>query len=204
MSLNDAQKLPVVGAMDSRLRIESKRPYVAVKGSLVNSAQQFNATNVSNNSVQITCNPPSRGIAISRLVFKRFVYDITISGTNAGAGPLLVEGFYAPRCLPITSTTQSEQITINNSTITQAPISQYWGALLHYHNEFKNRFGQFSLAPSMLDQSQNYEDVVNSVRNPLAPYDNNSYEQTRGGFAGLEVLSNPAGGTTATLRLTTT
>lgn len=92
-------------------------------------------------------------------------------------------------------------MTINNDTITQAPVSQYWTALLRYHNKFESsRFGQLSLTPSMLDQFQQYTDGTGSIRNPLAPYGDNSYENTRGGYSGLVVLSNTS--TQANLVLT--
>lgn len=203
MSLN-VPKVPVVQVMDPRLQFQEERDYVALKGAQVNSFQQFPATTLNNSNVVISCNPPSRDIAVSRLVFKRMVFDITVTGTNTGLSPLLVSGFYGPRAMPITMVTQAESFTIGNSTFTQSPIQQYFGALMWYHNEFKNRFGQYSLAPSMLDQFQDYAQGAATVRNPLAPYSDNSYENTRGGYAGLEVLSNPGAGTTATLRLTST
>jgi len=203
MSLN-VPSVDVARVMDPRLEINRKRDYVALKGALVNTHQQFPATNINNSSIQITCNPPNRGIVVSRLIYKRCVFDITITGTNTGAGPLLNTGFFGPRFMPILNVTSSEQITINNDTLTQAPINEYWPEIMRYNNEFDNRFGQLSLCPSMMDQHQRYEDGVGGVRNPLAGYDDNSFEQTRGSFSGLEVLSNPDGGDTATLRLTVT
>lgn len=205
MSLN-IPSVRAVKVLDPRLEINQSREYVALKGAQVNSWQQFNGTNINNSSVQITANPPNRNIAISRLVLKKYVFDISISGTNTNvAGTLLQSGYYAPRAYPISSVTSSEQMTINNDTITQAPLSQYWPALLRYHNPYDSRFGQMSLTPSMLDQFQLLEDGAQSVRNPLAGYENNSFENTRGGYVGLEILSNPLGGVgtfTATLRLT--
>lgn len=110
-------KIPVVEVTDPRLMIDAQKDYVVLKGSEVNSWQQFNATNINSSSVQITCNPPSRNIAISRLVFKRMSFTITVTGTNTGLSPLLVGGFYAPRAYPLASVTQAEQITLNNSTL---------------------------------------------------------------------------------------
>jgi hypothetical protein len=98
----------------------------------------------------------------------------------------------------------SLQLTINNATITQNPLGQYWPAMLWLgDNDQAQRFGQYSLAPSMLDQAQSYDEAAGSIRNPLAPYFDNSSENTRAGYAGFEVLSNPNGGTTAILRITT-
>jgi len=202
MSLNVPQ-VPVAAVMDPRLQINQVRDYVALKGSMVNTFQQFPASNVSNASVQITCNPPNRGIAISRVVLQRATFDITITGTNTTIGPLLSPGFYGPRAMPLTMVQNALQVTINNVTLTQSPVQQYWGALMWLgDNDFENRFGQYSLAPSYLDQFQDYADGAGSVRNPLAQYGDNSFENTRGGYAGLELLTNTQ--YTATLRLTTT
>jgi len=202
-------KLEVVKVLDPRLNIENKRLYVALKGALVNSWQQFPATNVNNNQIQITCNPPSRGIAISRLVFLNCTFSVRIQGTNTTAGNLVNVGYIAPRAYPLQNVISSEQMTINNDTITQAPISQYVPAMMWYHNKHQNRFGQYSLTPSMLDQYQNYVDATNAMafgnnRNPLGPYGDNVYEQNRGGFSGYDIPVQAPGATDVTITLNVT
>lgn len=201
MSLNVPQ-VSVAKVIDPRLAIRRRRDYVALKGAMVSTHQAFPATTINNSSLQVTCNPPNRGIVVSRLVYKRVSFDITINGVNPGPGPLLTEGYYGPRAYPLASVTSSEQITLNNDTLTQAPVSQYWPALLWYHNEWRNRFGQYSLTPSMQDQFQDYGEAAGTIRNPLAGYGDNSLECTRRSFAGLEVLTNTQN--QATLRLTVT
>ncbi|HXS60461.1 MAG TPA: hypothetical protein VN703_06580 [Candidatus Sulfopaludibacter sp.] len=56
MSFN-TPALPVSKVLDPRLKINNQRHAVALKGALVNSWQQFAATNKNNSNVQITCNP---------------------------------------------------------------------------------------------------------------------------------------------------
>jgi hypothetical protein len=202
MSLN-ITPLVVKAVVDPRLEISSQKDYICTKGALVNSWQQFPATNVNNSSFQISCNPPSRDIAISRLVFKKVSFVWSITGTNTSGGTLLNVGYYGPRAMPLTSVTQSEQMTINNDTITQAPIQQYLRALLRYRNDFSDRFGALSLAPSMLDQFQTYAEGSASVRNPLASYGDNSFENTRGGYAGFTINPQVPGNTVASGTLTT-
>ena len=189
--------------MDPRLEIETKKDYVALKGALVNSWQRFPATNVNNSSFQITCNPPNRDIAITRLVFKEVVFSWTVTGTNTSGGTLLNEGYYGPRALPLTCVTQAEQITINNDSITQAPIAQYWRALLRYRNDYENRWGAFSLAPSMLDQYQSYAEGAGTVRNPLGAYGDNSFEDTRSDYSGFTIDAQLAGNVSASGTLRT-
>ena len=117
MSLN-TPSLSVSKVMDPRLFLDQDSEYVALKGAQVNSWQAFPATTINNSQIQITCNPPSRGIAVSRLVFLRCVYNITITGTNTVNPPvnLLQDGAHGPRSYPITSTIQSMQMSINNDT----------------------------------------------------------------------------------------
>jgi hypothetical protein len=59
-----------------------------------------------------------------------------------------------------------------------------------------------SLAPSMLDQFQDYAEGAGSVRNPLSAYADNSFENTRGGYSGFTIDPQIAGNTTATGSLT--
>lgn len=203
MSLN-VNPISVQRVMDPRLEIrEGQRKYNAVGGAMVNSWQQFNATNINNSSFQITCNPPSQNICVSRLVYKRVTFSWTITGVNTSGGTLLNQGYIAPRALPLTSVTQAEQITLGNDTITQSPVQQYWRALLRYRNDLENRNGAFSLSPSMLDQHQSYEEGAGGIRNPLAGYDDNSSEFTRGSYVGFNIDPQIAGNTTATGTLTT-
>lgn len=199
MSLNVPQ-LPVVAVIDPRLQIGGPKPYIALKGSMINTFQTFNSNARSNSGCTINCNPPSMDTMFSRIVLKRFVYDGTITGTNTGSSNLLVQGFYGPRVNPIMSTTVSESMSFQNYSVTQQPIQQYWPSLLWYHNYHDNRFHQGSMAPSMLDQFQSYELGAGRARNPLAPYSDNVYENSRGGYSGLEILTNTS--TSATFRLT--
>jgi hypothetical protein len=203
MSLN-SNPLNVQRVLDPRLNIkEGQKTYNVVGGSMVNSWQQFNATNVNNSNIQITANPPSQNICISRLVYKRVTFSFSVTGVNTSGGTLLNSGYYGPRAMPLTSVTQAESVTLGNDTITQSPIQQYWRALLRYRNDLNNRNGIFSLAPSMLDQHQKYEDAVGGVRNPLAGYDDNSAESTRGSYVGFRLNPQLAGNTVATGTLTT-
>ncbi len=198
--------ITAVRVRDPRLEIESQRPYVVLSGAQVNSFQTFNATNHNNQSVQITCNGPNASIAITRLVLKKFVFNITVRGTNGSEdSPLLVPGFFSPRFLPISQVTSSESISIQNDVISNAPVNQYLIPMMNYNNEWKERNGLLSMAPSMMDQFQNYEDGVNSFRNPLLDYEEGSpYEVPRGAYVGMRVLTNEDGGTESTIELTVT
>jgi len=203
MSLN-VNPLGVQRVIDPRLEItEGKKRYNVVGGAMINAWRYHPATNVSNSNFSISCNPPSRDICVSRYVLKKVVFSWTITGVNSSGGKLLNDGYIAPRALPLTSVTQSESITLGGDTITQAPLSQYWRALLRYRNDLESRNGVFSLCPNMLDQHQEYSDGVGGIRNPLAGYDDNSSEFTRGSYVGFTIDPQTFGNTTATGTLTT-
>lgn len=202
MSLN-VPPVHVASVMDPRLEIKP-REYVALKGAAVSSWQVFPANSSSTSSVQVTCNPPSRATAINRIVWQRATFDISITGTNTTGGPLLVDGYHAPRAMPLTMVSNACQVTFGNTTVTQSPLQQFWGALMWLgDNDYANRFGQYSLAPSMLDQAQSYDELALTPRNPLGQYSDNPFEIGRGGYVGYRVISNANGATGATLQLTT-
>jgi hypothetical protein len=197
---NNVVPIPVSGCLDPRLEIRDHE-YISMRGAAVSSYVTFPANNLSPSNIAITCNPPSREMAISRLVFQRAQFTISISGTNTTGGPLLTAGRISPRAYPLTMVTDAMQITLNNVVATQSPLQQYWGALMWLENNHANRFGQYSLSCSMLDQTQSYAESFATNRSPMAPYVDNSYENTRGGFVGFQITSNPNGGTTATVQL---
>ena len=203
MSLN-INKMPVKVVMDPRLEISSQKDYIAIKGAQVVGYQQFPANNVANSSVQVTCNPPNRNVAIGRIVLKRVSFQWQVTGTNTSGGALLNSGFIAPRAFPLMCVTQSEQMIIENDSLSIAPVQQYWRALMHYRNGFEDRFGALSMTPSMLDQFQDYSEGAGSIRNPLAAYGDNSFENTRGGFVGFTIDPQAPGNTVATGSLTVT
>lgn len=198
--------MSVAKVLDPRLNVSEKREYISLKGSQVNNFQEFPCNNISNSSLTIVCNPPSSQIAVSRLVYQKYVFDVTITGTNATVAPnqtgLLVSGAYAPRAYPLAMVTNTLNVTLNDATVTLSPLQQYQGALMWYANPLQQRAGQNSLTPSMLDQSQQYSDLAGFVKNPLGAYGENTAEESRGAFVGMVVNSNAVGGTSANLTLT--
>lgn len=202
-SILNSRNVALANVTIPELNLANQRKYVSLKGSLVTSSQVFTTPNPTTSSIQITCTPPSAEIAISRHILKRFKYQVNLVGTNTSGSPTLLQpGFAAPRCFPIMSTTTSESMTINNNTVTQSPVNQIWPAFLQYANCFDNRFGQFSSAPSMLDNFQDYSLGVGSNLNPLLGYAESSYELGRGASVGFAITANTA--TTATVIITST
>lgn len=206
MSLNPRAPIRVVKVQDPRTALNAPRYYSVVKGALTNNYQQFATTNTSNSSAQVTMNPPSRDIIVSRLMYKRVTYNIAYSGiTNATGGPPLVLGYFAPRCDATNCVTMAESVSLNNDTLTISPVRQFSRALFQwYHNEYKNRQGEASQTLSMPDQSLLYSELIASPRNPLGNYETNQYDTGRAGFDGFVITSNANGASTASATLTVT
>lgn len=193
----------IIKTIVPELQLNNVRRYTSTKGSLVTSAQTFICPNANNSSIQITCTPPNQNIAISRHVLKKFNYTVTITGTNTSGSPTLLQpGFIAPRAWPIMSTTVSESMTINNTTVSQSPMNLYWPAFLQYADKFDTRFGQYSLTPSMLDNFQNYSEGIGSNLNPLLGYAESSYELGRGAAVGFAITTNGATGAVVQIEAT--
>jgi hypothetical protein len=189
-----------VAVMDPKVRINSKRVYAVLKGSSVNSWQVFPATTINNSQIQITCNPPNRDIIINRKCYLRATFTLTFTGTG---NPLLrMDGADAPRAYGLAQCISSLQMTVNNDTISQAPLYQYFPALLHYHNKVETRREEYSMTPSMLDQSQEYNPLFQTVRSPLRGY-RDSVSAGDEGRAGFPMIINN-GNNTATVQLTIT
>lgn len=199
MSLN-VVKVKTMEVLDPRLNLRNEREYIVLRGSSVNSFEQFSATNPANSGVTISCNPQSKDIAISRLIFKKFIFDIDITGTNAGSGNLLREGFYGPRAYPLQAVTINESLSWGTVSTETNQGYVMWPAMLWYHNRHNNRFNQGSLTPSMMDQSQQYGGTSDTNRNPLSKYSDQAYEMSRGGFSGMVVSAETK--TSAHIKLT--
>ena len=205
MSLN-VQPLPLVKVLDPRLQLEQKQ-YAVVQGASVNNYSVFVAPSVSNSGVSaVICNPGDRRKIVNRVAFKQITYRITVSGTNTSGSKLLNPGFYAPRCRPIASTTATEEVNINNDSVSNSSINEWNNAIYgHYNNDYKDR--KIKMSPSMNDQFQNYEDGINTNKNVLSHEYGNSGSDTdepRGAFVQFSTEEQQDGNTTAVVNLTVT
>lgn len=92
---------------------------------------------------------------------------------------------------------------IDNATISTNNLPDFQDALMRYHLTPERKAKYQGLTPTQSDQFQQYSDWVTygSSRSPLNSYGNSSeLEDARGGFVGIQVLSNT--NTTASVRLT--
>lgn len=207
MSLN-LVPVKAVKVYDPRINLNRSREYVVLKGGRINQFQTYQATGApfsGNTSISITCNPPSRANAVCRKVLQNYVVQFTITGTNTSGGPLLNSGYYGPRSFPLERVLNTPQMQIENESFNLSSFSNMVPDIIcWYHDKFASKNGELSTSPSMPDQFQEYSQGAGSVRNPLADYGDNSYDMSRGGFAGMTVTGNTNGSTSVVLTLNIT
>lgn len=191
----------------------SNKTYAILEGPSENNALQAISTSFSNNTINISCNPPNGVSYISRYIPIHVQFRLTFNGTSGGVGiPLLQcpglrhsvgvpvgNGAYdAPRAYPLQGATSSLQCKLGDATISQN-INQFWRNFNHYYNDNNNRFGYRSMTPCQLDPSFDYQNTFGTLQNPmLGAYDlPDGVECPRGGFVDCLVTRNDATGTPA-------
>jgi len=196
-------RLRAVRVLDPVVDINENRVYCLLQGGAEVTWKPNVSTSFSQSSAQWSAPPPSPAIIIDRKVYMAVPVTINFAGNNPIVGPLLQSGVDAFRAYPLQSIMNTLSVTINNTTVTQN-ISDTNPYLLRYHNPVCERNTEHSLSPSMMDQSQNYVDLMGGVRNPLAGYADSASgaDECRGAFplVSLNNPSQPIGAQTASLQ----
>lgn len=175
--------LDVVNVLDPLVDINAKKEYTVLKGGQEVSYKPVLSTSYSNSAAQFSAPPPSPGIIVDRKVYLSVPVTLNFTGTAAPSQNLLQSGYDAFRQYPLSSNMNVLTVNINN-TASSINMADTIGALLRYHNNEDLQEIEYSLTPSLMDQSQNYADLVNSIRNPLGQYGDSNYGSVmgRGGF----------------------
>jgi len=213
MSLAVNEQIKPQLVLDKRLGFNTKRDFGVVKAGQTNSFKVLPTQNYSTSNVTFNAQPPSPEIAINREILATFHYEVSFTGTagTLNGGTLLYPGLFdAPRAFPLAQTTQNIQATINNASVSQNTY-QVINAFMHSNVSDDEVRRDFSLAPSMLDTYQSYDDPyfygTGIANDPLQAYGQNSYFNPRGAFD-VEIISNPVVGAgnagTAVVRFSTT
>lgn len=177
--------LKVVQAIEPRVRIGSERYYAIVKGPQEVSWRPTTASSFNDSAIQFAANPPSPTTIIDRKVL--FGASFWVRGTGVAAAPatsvLQLGRVDASRSFPLSQVVNSMAFTINGSTISMN-LASMLPSLLWYHSPLKTRREEYSMTPSMLDQSQTYAELIDYVRNPLGKYGDSDSggDERRGAF----------------------
>jgi hypothetical protein len=189
MSLN-ITPLRVVEVRDNRTLIRNKQ-YALLKGGSQVSWKPYTTTSVSSSSIQFSTPPPNPKIFIDRKMYIQLPVRLVLNCSVPNAFPLLRAGYDAPRSYPVSSSLNTLAVNINNTSVSMnmADIIQ---ALLRFNTDHYLKEHDYSTTPTCMDQTQEYDDMVGSVRNPLSQYGDSTEEAVmgRGGFTDYTIISN--------------
>lgn len=192
--------LPVQAVQEALLAKIGQRPIYSIpEGPQQLNFQTTTSTNFDTTLINYTLVPP-KGMALGRIFLQNWSVNFTITGTSA-SGPLLQVGTgFGPRAWPIASSINNITAQLNNGGLTLE--YDVLSALFACKAMFDQDDQELSTFPSFPDQFQNYGDwqLYGSARNPLALYGEFSCGRlnSRGGYQGLTILSNPSGSGTLT------
>ncbi len=215
--------LDFVSVIDPRVDINNLRnkQYGIYRGGSQNTYKQFISNTFDDSQISWVATPPSQGTYISRRMNITMQFQLTFTGTSAGAGiPLLQASglpaapgvnpgtaqFDAPRAYPLSEAFKTLAIQMNNDNIS-TNLGSYSRILQRFAREKDEEDKEYSMTPSMPDKSQSYNDLFGFPLNPLGSYGDNTAQCPRGGFSGALITRNDstgAPGDVATVLLTVT
>jgi hypothetical protein len=184
------KKLDVVKGVNPVTEINQKVEYVVFRGGQKLIYRPYKSNNSNNNSNWIfQVRPPSNTI-INRHMKIRVSINIVFAGTGSGSQNLLQTGYDAFRQFPLASITNSLSASINGTSV-DIQLFDLIHAMSWYFAEDEFRYGSSTLSPGMPDQSQQYDDLSNSIRNPLNGYwDSIPGGQCPRGSFPMQIVSN--------------
>lgn len=181
---------------DSRIaNITDKETFAVMSGASQCTYQSFNATSTSSSSIVFNCQVPSENIIIDRhlLMQSTVTLTLTLNANNYQTQSVLAFNYGLSDSLqafPLNSLCNSQQCSINNTTISQNTKDILPMILKMYDKRKLNRYN--SICPSLPDSYYAYyADGLGTLNNVLAGYNNQSLDEDftpRGGFA-VNILS---------------
>lgn len=185
------QKLQPVRVRDPRVVVDNQRQYAVLSGGKKVQYKAYTSTSISTSSIQFSCPPPSGSFIIDRKMYLTMPIRLTFAGTSS-SGNLLVPGSDAPRAYPLSSSIDTLQATINNTSV-NINMADMIQALLHYNTDVDLKEHDYSMTATCPDQAQNYSDLIGCNRNPLGSY-GDCFDESVMGRGGVQftVVSNSA------------
>lgn len=204
--------LEFVKSIDGRLDINNlkNRTFACLESATAQNYIVYPSTGVLGNVSQINFNCPVTDLNtyIDRVPLINIRGTITVTGVSAGAGiPLLqmpgvntggsgadpgniaLDGL---RCSPLSQLFTTFGVTLNGSQ-NSTNLGLYSRVIQRFErNDWDIQ--SLSMSPTMPDYSLEYQDLVGTSLNPLAPYGTNTSVDPRGAFSGLTLLTNTSTG----------
>ena len=153
--------------------VNEEKIYAILRGGAEVTYKTISSTSFSNSSAQFTAPPPSPRIIVDRNIHLRMPVTLSFTGVGGAGQNLLQSGYDAFRFMPISQILNVLTVMVNNNSVS-INMSDVIEPLLRYHNNCYDKEYEYSMTPSEMDQSQIYENLELSVRNPLAYYGDGS------------------------------
>ena len=171
---------------DSRIaNITSEETFAVLDGASQSTYQNFQATTQSASSIVFNLQIPSENIVIDRHLLNQSTVTLTLTlkasdvplkdpTTGATNNPVLVFDYGmtdALQAFPLNSLCNTQQMTINNATVSQNTKDILPMLLRMYDRRKLNRYN--SLCPSLPDSFYaEYKNAIGCINNVLASYNN--------------------------------
>lgn len=191
------QKVQAIECRDPRVIVDNKRDYCVLKGGSDVTPKTYTTTNISQNSITFTTVPPSANTIIDRKIVLTASVRLTFTGNVPAGGFLLNVNKDAPRAFPLSSAIDTVSAQINGTKVS-VDLADVIHPLTRFHTDEKLKSTYYSMSATSLDQSQKYQDLQNTVRNPLAVYGDTVQMSVPGrGSANYKIVQNPQNNTGA-------
>lgn len=182
--------IPTAVVFDPNVDFSEPRIYTILKGAAQNTWKNVISSSYSNSSFTVSAPPPNPSCVVDRKIYMKMRVSIDITGTAPPGQLLLQSGYFALRSFPLSRLVNTMNISINNTSC-NINMADVLGSFLCYNNNVFSKEYEYSMTPSTLDQSTDYQSLVNTVRNPLAGYiDSNDSASTGRGAFGPAVFTN--------------
>ncbi|KKL04255.1 hypothetical protein LCGC14_2617890, partial [marine sediment metagenome] len=169
MSLSVDKNIRLFKVVDPTIDGNTRQAFGVLQGPNLSDFVQITANSSNQSTSQFIVRPPSN-IYVGRQIFIKMPVTFTFTGTSPVNQGLLQSGFDAPRAFPLHSIMESLLLKLNNSSVSVVP-REIQKAFI-WSNTRRNRLleDNWSLTPTMPDQSQDYSELIGSIRNPLNSY----------------------------------
>lgn len=158
--------LDVVEIIEPTIKMNERKVFAVFKGGSDNIYYNYSANSSSNSQAIWNINVPSENIFIDRKIYLKARLRLTFTGTTPDPSQFLLQtGFDALRAYPLSNATNTMTVQINNGAVS-LNMGDIVQPLMRYVGQDEEYF-EYSNAPSMLDQSQTYEELTSTTRNPL-------------------------------------
>ncbi len=194
MSLSQ-DPMSTIRVIDPRVDYSDIRnEFAVISGSSSNTWVAYTTSSFSDNILTFSCPPPSPSIVVAPTVYLAadVLLEFSAAAGATGLGPsslVLNDDRDAFRAYPISSITSTLTVSINNAS-TSINLSDIIHALLRYNTDHNTQEYDYSACPKMEAYVQEYRQAVNTVRNSLSSFSDNSYETTCGSHPYTQVVNN--------------